>query len=274
MSNGYNITKEQLLYEYYSLDSLTYIIDSTIIHVNTLNNLEYLSSNPLNAKKIAILRYEVIAKFCHLAECLGAYILAYRKWTDSSSLYDVKHSHSILKYLSEYKTFEIDDFYKEIIEKNNIDYMKLFGYNCSFINTKISKKIDESIEKIKIELKEIAEIYCYHRHSYNAYKHGYRIWLSKDYQQNIDFIAFRDKYLENSDQVFGDIAEDVFKEKYLITTDDDSLSIVKNLSNYCKNLFLIIRNNHKAQLSYYRKVDMSPAISLINSEHNLIMDKR
>lgn len=97
-----NATDEEMLYEFYSLDSLKYLIDM----LNRLKlNLENMvpKNDPLYEKKILIFRYEIIARYCQLAESLGGLTLGYKKRNLTSNMQlNNKHTQQVLKYLSDY----------------------------------------------------------------------------------------------------------------------------------------------------------------------------
>ncbi|HSF51205.1 MAG TPA: hypothetical protein VLA74_10635 [Nitrososphaeraceae archaeon] len=55
-----------------------------------------------------------------------------------------------------------------------------FIFKYDILDTKSQKEISTSIDNIKNNLKEIAGCYLFFKDSYNAYKHGYRLWVGKD----------------------------------------------------------------------------------------------
>lgn len=101
-------TDKEILYEFYTLDSLKYLID--MLSQLKLSLQKFLPKNDsFNEKKILIFRFEIVARYCQLAESLGGLILGYSNLNISSNkqLEDT-HATYILKYLSDYKINEID----------------------------------------------------------------------------------------------------------------------------------------------------------------------
>jgi len=172
------------------------------------------------------------------------------------------HAQQILQSISEYKVGAIPKFYKNI--KTNIDVencKRILGYD-SITNNSYDTIIDNSIKNTQRILNEIAECYLYHNDSYNAYKHGYRIWTAKEYDSNQELIIYRDKYSPGN-LIFPDITSSKeFKDKYIITTDNTSLDVIRNVSNYCLNLFFVIRDNNKEIFSHLSNANHSNLLKL------------
>ena len=72
-----DVTDEKMLYEFYSLDSLKYLID--MLSQLKINLQQILPKTDHYMKKILIFRFEIIARYCQLAESLGGLILGYKK---------------------------------------------------------------------------------------------------------------------------------------------------------------------------------------------------
>ena len=102
------------------------------------------------------------------------------------------------------------------------------------LDTKYQNEISISRDNIKNNLKEIAGCYLFYKDSYNAYKHGYRLWVGKDQSNNIESAIFR-----NRNGV----------EDY-IPLNDQSLNLVIKSGTYCLNLFDLLKSNHKS-IFYY-----------------------
>ena len=189
-------------------------------------------TDPFYEKKILIFRFEIIARYCQLAESLGGLILGYKKLNlTSNKQLNNNHTQQVLKYLSDYMIKDIDTFY-ENIENNTFEYDVIFGYDL--LDTKYYKEISISINNIKNNLKEIAGCYLFFKESYNAYKHGYRVWVGKEQSNNIESVIFRNKKGHEDH----------------IPLDDQSLNIVMKSGMYCLNLFDILMSNHKS-IFYY-----------------------
>jgi hypothetical protein len=69
---------------------------------------------------------------------------------------------------------------------------------------------------------------------YNAYKHGYRLWVGKE--GNVDVAIFRNKQGNESH----------------VTIDYGSLEILMECGKYCLDVFNIVKNNHKSIYYYLR----------------------
>jgi len=238
-----DVTDDEMLYEFYSLDSLKYLIDMLSQLKISLQQI-LPKTDPLYEKKVLVFRFEIIARYCQLAESLGGLILGYKKLNLTSNK-QLKNNHiqQVLKYLSEYTIKDIDTFY-ENIENNTLAYDVIFGYDL--LDTKYKDEISISKDNIKNNLKEIAGCYLFFKDSYNAYKHGYRLWVGKDQSNYIESAIFRNrKGLEDH-----------------IPLDDQSLNLVIKSGTYCLNIFDILKSNHKS-LFYY----------LINSDNKILTIK-
>ena len=99
------------IYHAYNYDSLNYLID--VIHGLYSSYITELGkaglTGELEEKKKQMIRYEIIAKFCHYAETLGGFIYGYEK------NYQVKDRESkILSTISGYQVRDIEAKYKEL----------------------------------------------------------------------------------------------------------------------------------------------------------------
>jgi hypothetical protein len=226
-----DVTDEEILFEFYSLDSLKYLIDMLSQLKFSLQKI-LPKNDPLNEKKVLIFRFEIIARYCQLAESLGGLILGYKNLNiTSNKQLNKNHTQQVLKYLSEYTINDIDTFYKNI-ENNSLAYDVIFGYDL--LDTKYQNEILISRDNIKNNLKQIANCYLFYKNSYNAYKHGYRLWVGKEQSNHIEAAIFRNrKGLED-----------------YIPLDDQSLNLVIKSGTYCLNLFDILKSNHKS-IFYY-----------------------
>jgi len=267
------MTMTQLLYEHYGLDSIKYVID---MHRHLLPSLEnlLLKEDPIRNKKIAIFRYEIIARFCHFAESLGALIRAFyliKKDKSSSTSLTNEHPTQILDLVSKYNPGDIPKFYEEL--KTNIgdeNLIIIFGYDY-IDKTQYYNIISNSIKNIKKILNdEIYPCYLYLKESYNAYKHGYRIWPAIEYGLNSELILYRDKYSSNT-LSFPDVTSwKEFKDKYIIMTHDSALdAITNNLSQYCLDLFFLIRDNNKEIFDHINGKNPSKTLNLKFIDDNL-----
>jgi hypothetical protein len=226
-------TDEDLLYELYSLDFLKYLMNMLNQLKSSLDTL-LPQTDPIRDKKVLIYRYEIVARFCQFAESLGGLILGYIKLNlDSNRQLNNNHAIKILESLSGYTIGEIDDLYKRI-DANSSRYDLLFGYDI--LEGRYANEVSHSLENIKTSLKEISDCYLFYKGSYNAYKHGYRLWFGKDNIKNIEAAIFRNKQGKEDHKPI----------------DDNSLKIVMKSGVYCLHIFDLIKNNHKAILKYLR----------------------
>jgi hypothetical protein len=267
------MTMTQLLYEHYGLDWIKYVID---MHRHLLPSLDKFlpKEDPIRNKKIAIFRYEIIARFCHFAESLGALIRAFyliKKDKSSSTSLTNEHPIQILDLVSKYYPGDIPKFYEELkTDIGDQNLIKIFGYDY-IDNTQHYNIITNSIKNIKKILNdEISPCYLYLKESYNAYKHGYRIWPAIEYGFNSEFILYRDKY-SSSTLSFPDITSwNEFKEKYVIMTHDIALDAITNhLSQYCLDLFFLIRDNNKEIFNHIGGKNYSETLKLKIIDDNL-----
>lgn len=171
-------------------------------------------------KKRQMIRYEIIAKFCHYTESLGAFIYGFHK----QHLVTRRES-KILSTISDYKVRQIDDEYR-LLTKGKIDVLwkiqehslkNIFGYYKT-VNPQYSNIIFESLLNIKKLLKEIYDCYSFYKDSYNSYKHGYRLWFGRDQKIQRDIIVYIPTLRYEHKR----------KRRDYVPTDEDSLSIVLN----------------------------------------------
>lgn len=222
-----DVTDEEILYEYYSLDSLKYLIDMLSELKVSLERL-LPKNDSIYGKKILIFRFEIIARFCQLAESLGGLITGYNKLNiNSNNELSDGHATIIIKSLSEYQEKDIISFYKNVLN-NSFNYKFLFGYDI--LSDEYEEEILRSINNIRTSLDEISDCYLFFKDSYNAYKHGYRLWVGKDQMTNIEAAIFRNKKGTEDH----------------IPLDDKSLDLVIKSGRYCLNLFDILKFNHKS----------------------------
>lgn len=221
-----NATDEEMLYELYSLDFLKYLMDM----LNGLKlRLDILlpRTDPIRDKKVLIYRYEIVARFCQFAESLGGLIIGYYNLNLKSNYQlDNNHASKVLRTLSGYSITEIDELYKDL-RANSSRYNVVFGYDI--LEDKYGNQVSQSLESIKKILKEISDCYLFYKGSYNAYKHGYRLWFGKDDLKNIEAVIYRNRQ---------------GKEDHT-PIDNNSLEIVMRSGKYCLNIFDLIKSNHK-----------------------------
>lgn len=155
-----------------------------------LDNPNLFREKPMDDKEAEVLekellRIELIATTVHYAETFASTLLAMRKY---------KRFH---KFLLEYKTFEIRDFYEKI-PKRRLSYIaKLLQYPQlhQIQPSEWRKSFEESIKDARDELKLLSEFYLNWLDFYNSYKHGFRVFASKPnpYEDDLTMSCFLDK---------------------------------------------------------------------------------
>jgi hypothetical protein len=250
------------IYHGYNYDSLNYLID--IMHRFYSSYITELGkagiTGELEDKKKQMIRYEIIAKFCHYAETLGAFIYGYDK------NYSARDRESkVLSTISDYKVSYIEDKYKSLTKGRISSLWKIqeqslknvFGYT-SVTDPKYSNDVNESLLNIKKLLSEIYGCYCFYRNSYNSYKHGYRLWFAHDHKNNIDITLYipslRCKHIR--------------KQRKYVPTDEKSLSLILNCSRYCRRLFDILIENERQLLAARKKRSKNVELSLLKKQNN------
>jgi hypothetical protein len=226
-------TDEDLLYELYSLDFLKYLMDM----LNQLKlSLDTLlpQTDPICDKKVLIYRYEIVARFCQFAESLGGLIIGYNNLNlDSSNHLDNNHVTKVLESLSDYSIAKVDELYKKL-QTDSIRYDILLGYDV--LGNRYTNEVSQSLENIKKILNEISGCYTFYKESYNAYKHGYRLWFGKSDSKNIEAVIYRNRQ----------------GREVHIPIDDNSLEIIMRSGKYCFNIFDLVKSNHKAIIYHLR----------------------
>jgi hypothetical protein len=146
-----------------------------------------------------MLIFDLVTKYCQYSETLGAIINGFELSNKN------KHHSSaiVLKYLKDYQVQQVTDFFQDI---SSPDYKSLSDKHkeklvIAFKLQKLDKnKIDETVNSIFNRLKEIAGVYIFYLDSYNAYKHGHRVWYGYDLgTQKSNFLYYITKeYMPNS----------------------------------------------------------------------------
>lgn len=122
------------IYDNYNYDSLNYLIDimNGFYSAYMRESKKMHLTGQLEEKKIQMIRFEIIAKFCHYAETLGAFIYGFH--TQHSV---IRRESKILSTISDYKVRQIDDEYK-LLTKGKMGILwkvqeqslkNIFGYN-------------------------------------------------------------------------------------------------------------------------------------------------
>ena len=95
-----------------------------------------------------VLKFELVAKFCHFAELLGAFV--YPSYAGNANL----NFADILENLSKYRVGDIDNFYQDFQKGTTLDNIKrnnfkhLFGYDRIKPGQSADRFIDNSLTSI------------------------------------------------------------------------------------------------------------------------------
>src|SRR6266542_3577174 len=117
MSSPIRKPDDNLLYNYYSHDALNYLIDLLNLYYQSYQNqiAKAPQADPLSLKKKSILRFEIIARFCHYVEILLAFYIGYDSVPNPKS--DGSH---ILDKLSKYTVKDTDNVCTVVSKMNNL----------------------------------------------------------------------------------------------------------------------------------------------------------
>jgi hypothetical protein len=173
--NQLNFSDDELLYDKNSIN----ILYESIELLEELRQ-QFKKHNPVNVeRRNGMLIFDLVTKYCQYAETLGAMINGFEMSNKSKN----PSSNIVLSYLKNYRIGEVKVFFNEISSPNytnltDMHKQKLiyaFGYHKSN-----NGNIDEIIGYIYDHLKEIAGVYSFFADSYNASKHGHRVWYGYD----------------------------------------------------------------------------------------------
>lgn len=163
--NELGMTIEDLIYNAKSLFYITEFIEV----LNAIRTPETLSPR---TKQIII--FEILVKYTQLIESFAALINAFEK-----SNKNIPNTNVVINYLVRYDVKSALKDYNflysekpEIHDRFKNKIKNAFGYanNTSYI------KVNESVDKIISLLIPIFQVYYFHTRSYNASKHGHRIF--------------------------------------------------------------------------------------------------
>ena len=226
-----NFSDDELLYDKNSIN----ILYESIELLEELRK-QFKKHNPRNIeRRNGMLIFDLVMKYCQYAETLGATINGFEVSNKSKNL----SSSMVLSYLKNYEIGEVKDFFKEI---SSPKYMNLsdthkqkliytFGYHKSDKNN-----IDDIIEHIFDLLKEIAGVYSIFVESYNASKHGHRVWYGYDLAtQRSNCLLYIEKKNKDNNYTMNKVPlDDSVSSNYIIPYSKD-----------CQKLFeMILENNN------------------------------
>ena len=165
-----------------------------------------------------MLKFEIITHFCHYAEELVAFLYPCHEANPSFNSAD------ILENLTKYRVYQIDNFYQDFKDDYALDGIKrdnfnrLFGYDRIKPDQGVEKTINLSLTSIQDAIKAVPEFYNFWKDSYNAYKHGYRLWFGYEEQHILNVVL----YLEDTVNRFENRME-------YLPIDDETIATLQNL---------------------------------------------
>lgn len=219
-----------MLYHLYPIDGLNFTVQSLLHTLDSLDSLHPKASEEDKARMTHVLKLEIITKFCHFAENLGAVIISFNDTYNSAQEEHI----GLFKTLGNYEPSDIIKMYEKIETYSSNSVARFVGYPPLDIQDDYTKAIlENSCSIVKEKLEQIAKSYLNLRIIYNAYKHGYRIIVGKDQNGNSSF-AFLDKN----------------EKRKMMIIDDEKFTEVKTSIHYVRNLIYSILENHIAREKY------------------------
>jgi hypothetical protein len=225
----------------YSDDKLLYDYNDTIILYESIELLEALrnkikkQNSKYAERRNGMLIFDLVVKYCIYAETLGATINGF----EQSNKHTNPSSTIVLRYLRDFEVPEVGKLFQKIASpnyKNLTDDVReklvyVFGYQ------KLDKsKIDKTISKTFHLLEEIAGVYLFYVKSYNAYKHGHRVWYGYDLntQKSNSLFYVGREYKSNN-----------YEMDHIPLDDDIVPDYIFPRSNDCRQLFELLLHNNK-----------------------------
>jgi hypothetical protein len=196
----------------------------------TLRN-QFKKHNPKHVeRRNGMLIFDLIVKYCIYAETLGAAINGFEQSNRNTN----PSSTIVLRHLRDFKVYKISELYqkisspdyKSLTEDFREKFVFVFGYQ------KLDKnRVDKTITNIFRLLEKIAGLYLYYVNSYNAYKHGHRVW----YGYNLDTQIYIERDYNPKNYVMN------------LTPLDDNIvpDFIFSCSNDCRQLFELLLHNNK-----------------------------
>lgn len=139
--------------------------------------------NDDNYEKFRYLQLELIVKKCELLSDIAGYINATRKFSPNKD--NVKLGESFLQvYKSLVSNNGIPEFYKHIDDKNDQFFYEIMGYDILSLlpnsrNLVSEEELNKSVNVVRSIFKDMAKFQDVYWEIYNAYKHGYRLFVNK-----------------------------------------------------------------------------------------------
>jgi hypothetical protein len=222
-----NFTDDELLYDKSSIN----ILYENIELLEELRK-QFKTQNPKGIeRRNAMLIFDLVVKYCQYSETLGAMINTFELSNKDKN----PTSTIVLSYLKKYQVKQVTDFFVEISSPNYTNLKEehkdkliyAFGYYKS-------SNYDQT-DYIFHLLKEIAGVYVFYLNSYNAYKHGHRVWYGYDLPTQRTNSLF---YIERENK------SNNYSMDYVPLDDDIITKFIMPRSKDCQTLFeLILKNN-------------------------------
>ena len=154
------------------------------------------------------------------------------------------NSAEILENLSKYNVGDIDGFYQDIVSNPSLDlerdraFKNLFGYDRIKPGQPSDTLVANSVTSITKVLHDIGEFYNFWKGSYNAYKHGYRLWFGYEDKNKLNVVEYLDKYTKARPRI----------NIPTLPLDDKTINDVYGFSKCCRDVLDIFFHNQKELL--------------------------
>jgi hypothetical protein len=234
----------EFLYKHYPYDALDFEIDAIKKMMTFLEQLYPNKSVAEIERMHRILRIQTISKFCHCSENLAAFAISFLSTYDDIEKEMAGVSDKIVKY----NVGQIVDFYSNIHKRNTEYIAKLFGYPPLDLQSQKPKYFLElSCKNLKEALVKIGNNYMEDHEPYNAYKHGYRMFIGKNtINLSIDLFPFLDQD----------------GKRKVIQIDKKIITGVFKLSRYALQILEKIIKQHKIRSEYEAQQDHASRVNV------------
>jgi hypothetical protein len=116
-----------------------------------------------------------------------------------------------------------------------IELKLLFGYDHIKPGQASDTLIANSLTSVTKVLQAIGEFYNFWKDSYNAYKHGYRLWFGYEYKNRLNVVQYLDKYTKARPR----------NNILTLPIDDKTINDVLDFSKCCRDVLDIYFHNQK-----------------------------
>ena len=245
-----------VLYRLYHYQALDFEINSIKKIIEFLPQLYPNISSFEKIKMVQLLNLQIIIKFCHYAENLGAFSLSFL--TTYKELKD--EIIGSIKKIYSYNIGHINDFYANINNRDVSYVAKILGYPPIKLQTKDEAGLFKlSSHNTREFFYEIGQMYSELAELYNAYKHGYRV-VSGHKNNSVDIYT----YINHEG-----------KGKF-IETDLKTFNHLNNLVRKCYIIFDSMFKNHYARMNHEKNNSIETDITfqiIYKKEDNVIKNQ-